>query len=76
MILWDISGVVGFRAENPANRYPDGHPFLKEGGILRCPAGADSTSPINQVVYQCWAAARLRGLPWDRLQTLKTRMAR
>jgi hypothetical protein len=76
MILWDISGVVGFRAENPANKYPDGHPFWKEGGILRCPAGADSPDPNNQLVYECWAPARLRGFPWDKLQALKTRIAK
>jgi hypothetical protein len=76
MILWDISGVVGFRAENPANRYPDGHPFWKEGGILRCPAGADNPDPNNQVVYECWAPERLRGFPWDKLQALKTRIAK
>jgi len=76
MILWDISGVVGFRAENPANKYPDGHPFWKEGGILRCPAGADATDPNNQVVYECWAPERLRGFPWDKLQALKTRIAK
>jgi hypothetical protein len=76
MILWDISGVVGFRAENPANKYPDGHPFWKEGGILRCPAGADVTDPNNQVIYECWAPERLRGFPWDKLQALKTRIAK
>lgn len=76
MILWDISGVVGFRAENPANRYPDGHPFWKEGGILRCPPGVDASDPNNQVIYECWAPERLRGFPWDRLQALKTRIAK
>jgi hypothetical protein len=76
MILWDISGVVGFRAQDPANKYPDGHPFWKEGGILRCPAGADATDPNNQVVYACWAPVRLRGFPWDKLQALKTRIAK
>jgi hypothetical protein len=76
MILWDISGVVGFRAENPANKYPDGHPFLKEGGILRCPAGADVPDPNNQVIYQCWPPERLQGFPWDKLQALKTRIAK
>ncbi|WP_426413195.1 hypothetical protein [Bradyrhizobium ganzhouense] len=76
MILWDISGVVGFRAENPANRYPDGHPFWKQGGILRCPAGVDASDPNNQVIYECWAPERLRDFPWDKLQALKTRMAK
>lgn len=76
MILWDISGVVGFRAENPANRYPDGHPFWKEGGILRCPPGVDASDPNNQVIYECWAPERLRGFPWDKLQALKTRIAK
>ena len=76
IILWDISGVVGFRAENPANKYPDGHPFLKEGGILRCPAGADVPDPNNQVIYQCWPPERLQGFPWDKLQALKTRIAK
>lgn len=76
MILWDISGVVGFRAENPANKYADGHPFWKEGGILRCPAGADATDPNNQIIYECWAPVRLRDFPWDKLQALKTRIAK
>jgi len=75
MILWDISGVVGFRAENPAKKYPDGHPFFKEQGILRCPAGTVITDPNNQSVYECWPPARLRGFPWDKLQALKTRIA-
>jgi hypothetical protein len=74
MILWDISGVVGFRAENPANRYPDGHPFVKVGGILRCSPGADV--PNNQLIYGCWAPVRLAGFPWDKLQALKTRIAK
>jgi hypothetical protein len=76
MILWDVSGVVGFGAQNPANRYPDGNPFFKEGGILRCPAGADDPDPNNQVIYACWAPLRLSGFPWDKLQALKTRIAK
>ena len=76
MVLWDISGVVGFRAENPAKKYPEGHPYWKVGGILRCPEGADSTDPDNKVVYACWAPVRLRGFPWDALQALKTRIVK
>jgi hypothetical protein len=68
MVVWDKSGTVGFRAENPANQYPGGDPYKKVGGILNCPGGT----------YQqaCWpdSNGRLRGFPWDQLQALKTRM--
>src|SRR5258708_29476628 len=47
MILWDISGVVGFRAENPANKYPDGHPFWKEGAFYVVRRGR--TRPIRTI---------------------------
>jgi len=73
MIVWD-SGVVGFRAENPANQYRDGHPYWMEGGIMRCPQGADT--PDNQVIYECWPPARLENFPWNKLQALQVRAAK
>jgi hypothetical protein len=69
MILWDTSGVVGFRAENPGDRYPDGHPFWKGGGILSCPPGADV--PGHQAVYRCWPPGRLASFPWEKLIALQ-----
>jgi hypothetical protein len=69
MILWDTSGVVGFRAENPGTRLPEGHPYWKAGGILRCPAEAASR-PGHPAIYQCWPPGRLQNFPWDRLQAL------
>jgi hypothetical protein len=74
MILWDTSAVVGFRAENPANQYQDGHPYWKEGGIMRCAKGADT--PDNQVIYGCWPPERLRSFPWNKLQALQVRAAK
>jgi hypothetical protein len=71
MILWDTSGVVGFRAENPGNRYADGHPYWKEGGILGCGPGA--SKPGNNAIYQCWPPGRLTSFPWDKLQALQPR---
>jgi hypothetical protein len=74
MIVWDISGAAGFRAENPANQYKDGHPYWKEGGILRCPKGADL--PNNQVIFKCWPPVRLQSFPWKELQALQVRLAK
>ena len=68
MVVWDKAGTVSFRAENPANKYPDGNPYTKVGGILNCPNG----------VYQsaCWpdSNGRLKGFPWDKLVVLQERM--
>lgn len=52
-----------------ADELTDGHPSWKEGG-------ADASDPNIQVIYECWAPERLRGFPWDRLQALKTRIAK
>jgi hypothetical protein len=69
MILWDTSGVVGFRAENPGRRSGEGHPYWREGGILRCPPDAASR-PGHPALYQCWPPGRLADFPWDKLQAL------
>lgn len=74
LILWDTSGVVGFRAENPGPRYRDGHPFWKENGLLRCPR--EASFPGSQHVYGCWPPRRLAGFPWDRLQALSPEATR
>jgi hypothetical protein len=71
MIVWDVSGAVGFRAENPANQYPDGHPYWKEGGIMRCHQGALASD--SKWLYACWAPERLQGFPWKELQALQVR---
>src|SRR3989344_3511553 len=43
MVVWDTAGAVSFRAENPANLYPQGQdPYTKVGGILNCPNGVSS----------------------------------
>jgi hypothetical protein len=69
MILWDTSGVVGFRAENPGTRFAQGHPYWKAGGILQCSAEA-SSRPGHPAIYQCWPPGRLQAFPWHRLQAL------
>ncbi|OGR85676.1 MAG: hypothetical protein A2901_07885 [Elusimicrobia bacterium RIFCSPLOWO2_01_FULL_54_10] len=68
MVVWDKAGTVSFRAENPANKYPEGNPYTKAGGILNCPNG--------QSQQACWADSngRLRGFPWASLQALQTQM--
>jgi hypothetical protein len=63
MIVTDRSGVVGFVAQNPVNLYPEGHPYYKAGGILRCPEGGQT--------WACSGPMRLAGFPWDKLQLLK-----
>ena len=70
MVVWDRAGTVSFRAENPANKYPEGDPYTKVNGILRCPGGQSQSA--------CWADSngRLRGFPWDKLQALQTIMNR
>jgi hypothetical protein len=75
MILWDTSGVVGFRAENPGERFSGGHPYWRPGGILRCPPEATSR-PGHPAIYQCWPPGRLANFPWDRLQALTPPAAR
>jgi hypothetical protein len=74
MIVWDQSGAVGFRAENPANQYQDGHPYWKEGGIMRCRQGA--LTPGNNAIYACWPPERLQNFPWKDLQALQVRLAK
>jgi hypothetical protein len=76
LVIWDFAGVVGFRAENPAGQYPAGHPYWKEGGILRCPAEVEGRGAASQLIYGCWPPARLRGFPWDKLQVLQLRLSR
>jgi hypothetical protein len=57
MIIWDISGVVCFRAENPANRYPEGHPYAKERDI--CAVRLARTRPIQTIRLYTSAGRRL-----------------
>ena len=70
MVVWDTSGVVGFRAENPGTRYPGAHPYYGPagvgGGILNCPFYEVNPPP------SCYADsnARLAGFPWGSLQAL------
>lgn len=68
MVVWDRAGTVSFRAENPANKYSDGNPYTKAGGILNCPGGVSQQA--------CWADSngRLKGFPWDKLVVVKTVM--
>src|SRR5439155_21465737 len=68
MVVWDRAGAVSFRAENPANQYPEGNPYTKAGGILQCPNGVSQQA--------CWADSngRLKGFPWSQLQAVKTNM--
>jgi len=76
LVVWDFAGVVGFRAENPAGQYPEGHPYWRQGGILRCPPGVEGRGALSQLIYSCWPPARLRGFPWDKLQVLQLRLSR
>jgi hypothetical protein len=68
MICRDTGGAVVLYAENPAGRYRI-DPYRGKGGILRCDTDTDPT---------CWAATkgRLGGIPWDKLQALKTSLTR
>ena len=63
MIVTDRSGAVSFVAQNPVNLYPEGHPYYKVGGILRCPEGGWT--------WACSGPTRLAGFPWDKLQLLR-----
>ncbi len=65
MVVWDHSGAVAFRAENPTVNYLV-NPYTKAGGIFRCPRGANPNDPPEQ----CWPSTRLRGFPWSKLQVL------
>ncbi len=67
MIVWDTSGGVGFRAENPAGNYPlSANPYYRAGGSLRCPP---HTNPDNPPA-QCASSNRLASFPWDKLQAI------
>lgn len=71
LVIWDISGTVNFRAENPLNRYPS-NPYYQVGGILDCPP--DTVEGQWPNFGQCWAPQRLRNFPWNKLQMLKLHM--
>jgi hypothetical protein len=58
MYVWDRSGAVGFRAENPLRRY-NSDPYFGPSGIMHCPVG--------EWDWRCSAAQRLKNIPWDRL---------
>ena len=69
MVLRDTAGAVVIYAENPAGRYAV-DPYSGPGGILQCPNG------VSEEV--CWpdSGNRLAGIPWDKLQVLKTSLSR
>jgi hypothetical protein len=64
MYVWDKSGVVGFRGQNPMNLSPD--PWWGPGGILGYPGG-------NASIYGYWPPAHLAQLPWDQLVAVDPR---
>jgi hypothetical protein len=67
MIVWDRSGAVGFRAENPAGNYPaSANPYYGPGGIFRCPPGSDPSHPPGV----CLGFNRLAGFPWSKLEVI------
>jgi len=69
MVVWDKSGAVNFRAENPANQYPGGSPYTKIGGILNCPTGV-STDDCFSDDHSYGNGGQLLNFPWNKLQAL------
>jgi hypothetical protein len=67
MYVYDRSGVVGFRGQDPLNLSPD--PWWGPGGILGYPGG-------NADIYAYWAPVHLAQLPWDQLVAVDPRMGR
>jgi hypothetical protein len=64
MYVYDRSGVVGFRGQDPLNLSPD--PWWGPDGILGYPGG-------NANIYAYWPPVHLAQLPWDQLVAVDPR---